>query len=452
MNKPEHDHSLLSYDIHLFLLTLASGLPAVVILFALLWTGEFTAKVQWTLSVLVIACWVGFAVAVRERVIRPLQMIANMLAALHEGDYSIRARPYRSDDALGLAMLEVNTLGETLHKQRLDAVEATTLLSKVIEEIDVAVFTFDNHRKLKLVNRGGERLLGASSADMIGKTAEELRLEHCLEGESHRVIDATFAGPGGRWELRRSSFREGGLPHQLVVLSDLTRALRQEERQAWQRLVQVLRHEINNSLAPIRSLSGTMRRLIARDPRPDDWEEDLTRGLNIISERSGALSRFMSSYSQLTRLPDPQFRPLDVGNWVHRVAGLETRLRVEVTPGPEIMLDADGDQLDQLLINLVKNAADAALETGGTVQVGWRIRGRNGNVDVWVRDEGPGISNTANLFVPFFTTKPNGSGIGLVLSRQIAEAHGGTLTLKNRRDRQGCEAILQLPVERGVAA
>ncbi len=428
-------------------MALAAGLPAVVVAMVLLWTGQWSARVQWTLSVFMVSSWLGFALVLRAQVVRPLQTISNMLGALQEGDYSIRARQYRDDDALGLAMLEVNTLGETLHRQRLDALEATALLSKVMEEIDVAAFTFDGSATLRLVNRGGERLLGRRSADLIGKTAEELDLAQCLEGETPRLMDHAFTGRGGRWELRRSVFRESGLPHQLVVLSDLTRALRHEERQAWQRLVQVLRHEINNSLAPIQSLAGTMRRILTRNPRPPDWEKDLGQGLSIITERSGALSRFMASYAKLTHLPKPRLGQLDVATWVNRVARLETRIPVAVLNGPELTIAADGDQLDQLLINLVRNAADAALETGGGVRVGWAAgRGADGYVEIWVQDDGPGLTNTDNLFVPFFTTKPQGSGIGLVLSRQIAEAHGGNLMLVNRESASGCEARLRLPV------
>ena len=428
-------------------MALAAGFPAVVLAMILLWTGQLSPRVQWTLTVLIGGTWLGFTLALREQVIRPLQTISNMLGALREGDYSIRARQYRTDDALGLAMLEVNTLGETLHRQRLDALEATALLSKVMEEIDVAAFTFDGNTKLRLVNRGGERLLGKPSDELIDKTAAELGIEQCLEGETPRLMDHTFTGLGGRWELRRSVFRESGLPHQLVVLSDLTRALRHEERQAWQRLVQVLRHEINNSLAPIQSLSGTMRRMLTRKPRAPDWEKDLSRSLSIISERSGALSRFMASYAKLTHLPKPRPATLDVAAWVERVARLETRLPVEVLHSPPLTISADGDQLDQLLINLVRNAVDAALETGGGVRVGWDTgRAAEDYVEVCVQDDGPGLSNTDNLFVPFFTTKPQGSGIGLVLSRQIAEAHGGNLMLVNRESARGCEARLRLPV------
>jgi two-component system nitrogen regulation sensor histidine kinase NtrY len=221
--------------------------------------------------------------------------------------------------------------------------------------------------------------------------------------------------------------------------------LREEEREATRRLVRVLGHEINNSLAPIKSVAESLRDLLAKHPA-SNGDGDLSRGLDLIAGRAEALSRFMASYARLARLPSPKLLPLDVGTWVRRVGALERRLPVRVEPGPDIEIQADGDQLDQLLINVVDNAVDAALETGGTVTVGWEKARRF--VEVWVRDEGPGLSDTGNLFVPFFTTKPEGSGIGLALSRQIAEAHGGTLALGNRAEGKGAEARLRLPVQR----
>jgi signal transduction histidine kinase len=244
--------------------------------------------------------------------------------------------------------------------------------------------------------------------------------------------------------VRRTTFRQDGRPHTLLVVSDVSKTLREEELQAWRRLVRVLSHEINNSLAPIKSIAGSLLSLLAREPRPPDTDEDVQSGLGIIAARSEALSRFMSSYARLARLPSPRPIDVDVGIWVRRTAGLETRLPVQVSPGPALVIEADGDQLDQLLINLVRNAADAALETGGRVDVSWARN--NGQLELTVRDEGPGLAATANLFVPFFTTKPSGTGIGLVLCRQIAEAHGGVLTLENRRDRTGCLARLTLPI------
>jgi two-component system, NtrC family, nitrogen regulation sensor histidine kinase NtrY len=434
----------ISFETRVLALALAAGLPGTIVALTLLVVEDYSAKVLWTFGLLVVAFWLGFAFALRDRVVRPLQTLSNLLAALLEGDYSIRSRGATTDDALGLAMLEVNALGETLREQRLGALEASALLRTVMEEIDVAIFAFDDELKLRLVNRAGERLLDLPAERMTGRTAQALGLEAMLQGEDQRIVDATFTGARGRWELRRSMFRQGGAPHQLLVLSDLSKTLREEELLAWQRLIRVLSHEINNSLAPIKSIAGSLIATLARAPRAVDADDDLQRGLGIIAGRSDALQRFMASYARLARLPAPRLAAMQVGDWIRRVVALETRLDVHIEPGPDTTIRADGDQLDQLLINLVRNGVDAALETGGGVCVGWSRNGER--VAVWVRDEGPGLADTTNLFVPFFTTKPHGSGIGLALSRQIVDAHGGFLSIENRRDTNGVVALVTLPV------
>jgi PAS domain S-box-containing protein len=434
----------LNHETRILLMSLVAGLPGVLVALAMLWSGDYTTKVQLTLTLFIGVVWLGFSFSLREHVARPLQTISNLLAALREGDFSIRARGATHEDALGEVMLEVNALGETLREQRLGALEATALLRAVMARIDVAIFAFDMDERLRLVNRAGERLLGQPAERLLSRSASELGLDECLRGEPIRTLQITSPEGAGRWGVSRSAFREHGLPHQLLVLSNLSRALREEERQAWKRLVRVLGHELNNSLAPIRSIAGSLKSLLGREPRPADWDEDMQRGLAVIAARAEALSRFMEAYARLARLPQPRFETLNVGAWVQRIVGLETRLEVMVIPGPDVTIQADGDQLDQLLINLLRNAVDAALETSGGVSVSWA---RNGtHLDVFVEDEGPGLSNTSNLFVPFFTTKPKGSGIGLVLCRQIAEAHGGTLSLENRQTGPGCQAQLRLPL------
>jgi nitrogen fixation/metabolism regulation signal transduction histidine kinase len=439
----------LSHDRRILLMALASALPGALISLIFLWTGEYTPKVQWTLTVVIVAFCLGFAFALRERVVLPLQTLSNLLAALGEGDFSIRARGARGGDPLGEVMIEVNTLVETLRHQRLDALEATTLLRKVMEEIDVALYAFDHDRKLTFVNRAGGQLLAQLPERLLGRRAEELGLEDCLDGEAPRVINTAFPGGVGRWEIRRSSFRQGGLPHELLVLSDLSQPLREEERQAFQRLIRVIGHEMNNSLAPIKSIAGSLGTIVQRTPPPPDWREDVQRGLEVIESRSESLSRFMSAYARLAKLPPPKLAPLDVGTLVDRVVTLEKGHNVQVVGGPRLTVQGDSDQLEQLLINLCRNAVDAVRETGGAVRVGWlRLPGSSPPMmELWVEDEGPGLSNTGNLFVPFFTTKPGGSGIGLVLSRQIAEGHSGSLMLENRDDRTGCRASLRLPLQ-----
>ncbi|HEY0702414.1 MAG TPA: ATP-binding protein [Candidatus Acidoferrales bacterium] len=435
--------SPLLYERRILLLALAAGLGGTLVAFILLWTGDFSANLRWTLSIVIVVAWLSFAFSAQSRVAFPLRTLSNLLAALREGDFSIRARGANREDVLGEVLWEVNALSDTLRKQRLGAVEATALLRKVMEEIDVAVFTFDGAGRLRLVNRAGERILSVPEERLLGRTAEELGLASCLDGETPRIEQMDFPGKSGRWEIHRGSFREAGWPHQLLVISDLSRALRDEERQAWQRLIRVIGHELNNSLAPIKSVAENLERVVGREQRAPDWEDDLRQGLGIIAARSDGLARFMNAYARLARLPPPVMQPMDVGAWVRRVAALELRMCVQVESGPELKIEADPDQLEQLLINLVHNAVDAALETGGGVRVGWRREGSS--LDVWVQDEGPGIPSPANLFVPFFTTKQGGSGIGLVLCRQIAEAHAGSLTLENRDSIKGSEATLRLP-------
>ena len=434
----------ISYDLLILGLALLAGLPGSSIALILLWIGDYSARVQWTLTTIVAVGWIGFAVALRERVVRSLQTLSNMLAALHKGDYSVRARAIGSGkDSLSLALSEANTLGETLRQQRLGALEATALLRKVMEEIDVAVLAFDDTRTLRLVNRGGERLFAKSALSLVGLSVEDLGVQDCLEGNAPRIVERVFPGGSGRWEVRTSTFRQDGRPHQLLVLTDLSRLLREEERQSWKRLIRVLSHEINNSLAPIRSIADSLQSIAKRESHDAESDDDLRQGLSIIASRSEALSRFMASYARLARLPPPVLAELDVGTWVKRITALETRLSISVSEGESIKILADSDQLDQLLINLVDNAVDAAEETGGGVEVGWRVK--DGGVEIFVEDEGHGVPDTSNLFVPFYTTKTKGSGIGLAICLQIAEGHGGTITLENRAGRSGCLARLRLP-------
>jgi nitrogen fixation/metabolism regulation signal transduction histidine kinase len=426
------------------MLVLGTAIPATITALAFLWMGSGAMWFKCSLTLFLLLTLMIGAAAVRDRVRRPLLTVSGLLAALHEGDFSIQARGARRGDPLGEVMAELNGLVESLRAQRLGALEATALLRTVMAEIDLPVFAFDDQRRLRLANRAGERLLAQPIERAMGRTAAELGLTDCLTGDAARTFQATFPGGMGRWGLRRSTFRQGGIPHHLLVLADLSKALRDEERQAWQRIIRVLGHELNNSLAPIKSIAGSLTALLARDVLPEDWREDVQRGLGVVNLRAESLTRFLESYSRLARLPAPTIAPVEVGPLVRRVAGLEARAPVAVVEGPPLTIAADATQLEQLLINLVRNATDAALEARGGVCLTWERVGAE--VEIRIEDEGPGLSSTANLFVPFFTTKPGGSGIGLALSRQIAEAHGGSVQLENRVDRSGCIARLRLPL------
>ena len=372
--------------------------------------------------------------------------MANLLEALREGDYSLRGRNVDPEDPIGEVMVEVNALSRTLHDQRLEALEAGELLHTVIAEVDLAVFAFDAERRLRVVNRAGEALLGASASQLLGRPADSVGVAPMLDEASGHIVSHVFPGGAGRWEIRRRSFREGGRPHELLVISDLSRALREEERQAWQRLVRVIGHELNNSLAPIKSMAGTLQRLIGRDTLPYDWRDDANAGLAVIHDRAESLSRFIGAYARLARLPAPSHVAVDFPALLRRVASLHGGI-VAVEPGPAVELEADTDQLEQVLINLIKNAVDASA-TLGRVRVRWRCA--HDALVVEIEDEGPGLARTDNLWVPFFTTKPGGTGIGLVLSRTIVENHGGTISLENRRNARGCIARIELPLTRKI--
>lgn len=439
----------LRYEDRVALLVALSGVPALVCALLFVWYWEQPPHVKWTVAIAILLPWAAMATAARDRVVRSFQTLSNILAGLREGDYSIRGRGGSPHDVLSEVMFEVNQLVDVLRTQRLGAVEATALLHRVMDVIEVAIFTFDPNDRLRFINRAGRQLFSQSEEELLGQSAAELGLEDCIVSTGDRTMELRFPSATGRWGVSTTIFREEGLQHRLLAVQDLTRALREEEIATWKRLVRVLGHELNNSLTPIKSIAGSIQSLVRREPPPEDWKDDAVHGLNIIATRAEALSRFMSQYARLAKLPPPTFGNADLPSLVRRTAALETRLPVQVNPGPDLQIRADGDQLEQVLINLIRNAVDASSETGGSVCVCWHIAGETGGgerVVLRVLDEGHGIANPGNLFVPFFTTKPGGSGIGLVLCRQIAEAHGGSLTLANREDRTGSEARLELPV------
>jgi nitrogen fixation/metabolism regulation signal transduction histidine kinase len=438
------DRSRWNYETRLLFGTLVATAPALVALAVALWfaTDDFW-RTLWI--------WLAFALATlalvfdaRRRAVYPLNTLSNLLEALREGDYSLRGSRARRGDAIGEVVIEINALAQTLREQRLGFEEKSALLAKVIAALDIAVLAFDENRALKLANPAAERLLGADFAALEGRAADALGLGDWLGIADTHLVERTFPGASGRWEVRRARFRENGRPHDLLVITDLSRTLREEERLAWQRLLRVLGHELNNSLAPIRSMAATLAKLVATEPLPADWRDDAKGALSIIGDRAEALARFMARYTALARLPPPSRVPAAFDELARRTAQLEQRITVRIEESPPVRIEIDADQIEQALINLIQNATDAALATGGDVALRWRIA--DDELRVEIVDGGPGLPPSENLFVPFFTTKQGGSGIGLVLARQIVEAHGGALTLANRDGARGCVARIRLPL------
>jgi len=424
----------------------------------LVWMQPWSSESRLALIGVEVFAWWLLAMALQEQTTRPLQTLSNVIASLREEDYSFRARNAVAEDVLGELSLEVNALADMLSGEKVRTIEATALLQRVVDEIDAPLFAFDPAHKLRLVNPAGEHLLRQSKTRMLGRSAAELCLQPCLAAENESVVELELTESQARWLVRRSSFRQNGVPHTLVVLSDVSRALREEERRAWQRLIRVLGHELSNSLAPIKSIAGSLSSRVSATPMDAAVRSDLQRGLEIIEARSASLHRFLDAYRRLAQMPAPVLRDVALAPLVARAAGMETRIRVRVQPGPSVVFQADPDQLEQMFINLVRNAADAVLETwpaagempeapsmADSEKVVVRWDAGDEDVTLMVDDEGPGLLNPANVFTPFYTTKPNGSGVGLVLSRQIAEAHGGRIEIANRADGRGCSVKVVLP-------
>jgi two-component system, NtrC family, nitrogen regulation sensor histidine kinase NtrY len=463
----------LSFERRLRLFLLLMGLPTVLMVALELHERHVDPSIQWIALPSLIVAWLFVVSLLIEQIVRPLQTLANVIAALREDDYSFRARGGRRNDAMGDLALEINALAGMLQVQRVGAMEAMALVERVMKSMQSPVLAFDPDGRLKLLNAAAERAfnLRAQTADQsltgAGATkpgSGKLDLERLLRSEDNDLLSLSGSQQSARWVVKRTSFRLRGIPHTLFVLSDVSEALREEERLAWERLIRVLGHEINNSLTPIKSIAGSLRSLLSATISDSQREDDFQRGLEVIEDRAESLNRFLQAYRELMGLPKPKLASVALSSIVKRVAKLETRLAVKVTGTSEVILLADSDQLEQALINLVRNAAEASLspdaaEVSGTksakaregrqripcVEIAWEAI--HNEVLITVIDNGPGLSNASNLFVPFYTTKPGGTGIGLVLAQQIALAHSGSVQLVNRTDAQGCRACLRLPLE-----
>ena len=458
-NKPARSRRFhLLYEKRIALFAVFAALPGLVLGTTLVWTSHWSRDAKISVTALEFFLWFVLTLALLEQVVRPLQTLANVVSALREEDYSFRARDASPKDPLGQLGLEINTLADILTEQRIQTIEATALLRRVVDEIDVPLFTFDPDHLLRLVNAAGERLLQQASARLLGRNAAELGLNACFEAQNETLVALPYSTPTARWMVRRRGFRQNGVPHTLILLSDVSRALREEERSAWQRLIRVLGHELNNSLAPIISIAGSLATRLPQLGLSENNQNDFQRGLGIIESRTAALHRFLQSYRKLAQMPTPKLQTVELNSLIERVATLETRIPVQVEEGPKLSVLLDPDLIEQMLINLVRNAVDSALEQSQSSsdqgqaglprnpQVAIRWQQNHQRVNLFVEDNGIGLLNPSNAFVPFYTTKPGGSGIGLVLSQQIAEAHGGSIELSNRLDARGCVVKVQLPL------
>ena len=442
-------HLTFRFEGRLLLSVLSTGAPGVILSLLLLWRSSYALDHKIEGSVLVVLLWFVLSLFTRDSVVNSLHVLSNVVSAMKDEDFSFRATKAVSGDALGDLALEINSLSRALAEERLGGLETANLLRKVMAEAEAIIFAFSPDNRLRIINRAGVKFLGKQEEEVLNCTARELAIEDLVEGPAWEVISRMSSGAEKRWIVRRASFRQSGEPHRLIVLAEASEALRAEERFAWQRLIRVLSHEINNSLAPIGTIARTLGRMAANTKLPMPISEDLSHGLEVIHDRADSLGRFLQSYTRLARLPLPVRKAVSLDNLMNRVAAFEARLAVNVVLGPSVHVYVDPDQLEQALINLIKNAADAVMIASENnigpeaVILSWKVQSKD--LVIWIRDEGIGLTETENLFVPFYTTKQSGSGIGLLLSRQIIEAHQGSLLLRNRKERTGCEVEVKLP-------
>lgn len=436
------------FEIRLLISVLVAGIPGTILSLLLLWSGAYSLDHKLEATFLVFLFWIGLSFSARDSVIHAFRALSNVVLSLKEDDFSFRVIRGRPEDALGELAIEINELASAIETERRIAMEASSLLQKVISEVDAVIFAVSSTGIIKLLNRSAAAFLGKNEDQVLNRTAEEMGIRNLVEGPPSETISRFHFGVEKRWFIRRTQFRQQGLPHTLVMLSEVSEALRAAERMAWQRLVRVLSHEINNSLAPIKSIARTLLRSSDQKLAQPD-RENFKHGLEVIASRAESLNRFLQGYAQLTKLPIISKQAVWLAELLERLAAFEHRLAIEIVPGPQALLMVDPDQLEQVLINICKNAVDSVLSRqsvqigSSSVVISWSVRGKD--LALHVRDKGIGLLDTSNLFVPFYTTKENGTGIGLPLSRQIIEAHGGTLAIRNRQDTSGCEVEIKIP-------
>jgi len=367
-----------------------------------------------------------------------------------DGDYSLRGR-LQANTAFQELLNLINNLAGTLSKHKIEAKESRLLLERIMEQMDAMVFATDDHGTVVMANASANKLIFGNVEQVHNISLSSLPIGRAIEKADTGIIEFNQALLHGEHFLSKESFLSEGKQHQLYLLTNAERLLMEKERSAWQSLLRVLSHEINNSLTPISAISQSLQKKLQRSllsPEQPVNSESLLEGANIINERADSLNSFIASYSQLYHLPKPHITSFHLQGIINNTAGLFPDCKIEMNVESDVIIKADKNQFEQVLINLFKNALEAMtankeklITIGYTREQQWQ--------HISILDNGSGIANVDNLFIPFYTTKKQGSGIGLALCRQIMFSHNGLIKLHNKLGNKdkcfGVEAILSLP-------
>ena len=439
-------HKKQSFEVQLTQLSLIASLP---LFFLLIWVMIYAE-----ISIYLILLTVLFAsisivlchVKIHQKSSYQFRSLSNLLDAMIRGDYSLRGRSNQNDVALNELVDAINGLAIRLNKQRIESIESQLLLRTVINHIDVAIITLSGENEMLLLNPAANKVLQLSNEMSHTLSIKQLEQLSQLDSGQSKVMTLLFPNQQGKYNVHMEEFRDAGKQQKLFFISDVSNILRSEEQNAWQSLVRVISHEINNSLAPIASISQTLKRFLNRKDDIENHKNDLIEGLSIISQRTNNLKDFVNSYKQISSLPNPQKVSTSINDLVNKIIPLYAKSNIIITDNADVILFIDPVQIEQVLINIIKNAVEStqSVNSDGLVDLSWLAE--KNTFTLTISDEGAGILNPDNLFVPFYTTKQRGSGIGLVLCRQILEAHNGQLTLTNRLDKKGCLAVISIPI------
>ncbi len=435
-----------STDVRLVLSVLLACLPLLAMSFGFLYLVNVSLLIKSVLALAVL----GFVAAVTEYVRSTfnnhVRVTLNLVASIRSHDFSLRASEVEQRGEVADLFRELNLVADEIKHIREDELDARRLLEQIVAQVNVAIVVLDAHGVIKLVNPFAELLLGSRAREILGKHVDTTMLRE-VTNSTGQWIDHEIPGVEGRWHVVVQSYRERGVPGRIVMMSDLEHILTHVESQAWRRLIRVIAHEVNNSLTPIISVSQTARRLLER-PADDARDGQVKQAVQVVGTRAGNLRQFISEYVALARLPEPQLGDVKIAGSMQLVErtmhakGVTFRHDARCA---DTVIEGDQAQIEQVLINLIKNAMEAQ-EKNPVVEVRYTVN--QGRCEIEIADRGPGFSNPGDAFVPFYTTKARGAGIGLALCRQIVSNHFGKIYVENRADGVGAIVKVVLPLRR----